>query len=73
MSTCALPDGTSCEQWAFYRGRCGQAHSYCNLHGGTIATVEVAMGTWTGIVAMCTTAGGQQRPEATFYKNGVCS
>src|SRR5438128_276010 len=29
---CTFPDATSCEQWSFYRGECGQAHSFCNLH-----------------------------------------
>jgi putative hemolysin len=34
--TCTFPDGTRCEQWSFFRGECGQAHSFCNRHGGEI-------------------------------------
>ncbi|MBX3191799.1 MAG: DUF333 domain-containing protein [Labilithrix sp.] len=25
--TCTFPDGTSCEQWSFFRGECGEGHS----------------------------------------------
>src|SRR3954470_5661472 len=37
-STCTFPDGTTCEQWAFYRGECGHSHSYCNQHGGSVSS-----------------------------------
>jgi putative hemolysin len=36
--TCNFPDGTSCDAWEFYRGECGQSHSYCEQHGGSIET-----------------------------------
>jgi putative hemolysin len=36
--TCNFPDGTSCDAWEFYRGECGQSHSYCEQHGGRIET-----------------------------------
>ena len=50
-SQCSFPDGTSCEEWAFYRGQCGQPHSYCNQHGGTVSSKTVDMGTWTAVPA----------------------
>jgi putative hemolysin len=31
-----FPDGSSCEEWNFYRGICGHRFSYCNTHGGQI-------------------------------------
>jgi hypothetical protein len=30
---CIFPDGSECGEWDFYRGKCGQEWSYCNLHG----------------------------------------
>jgi len=35
-----FPDSTECGAWAFYRGECGQAWTYCELHGGRIETRE---------------------------------
>ena len=31
LSTCIFPDKTECEEWKFYRGKCGQEWSYCTL------------------------------------------
>ena len=33
---CVFPDKTECEEWAFFRGECGQAKSLCGQNGGTI-------------------------------------
>lgn len=30
---CTFPDGSSCSDWAFLNGQCGQAYSYCALNG----------------------------------------
>ncbi len=30
---CIFPDGSECEEWAFYRGKCGQEWSYCAQQG----------------------------------------
>ncbi|HVM69116.1 MAG TPA: DUF333 domain-containing protein [Gaiellaceae bacterium] len=68
---CQLPDGTSCEQWSFYRGACGQAHSYCNRHGGQISTVERDAGTSTAVVAVCD-LDGKRCEEDTFWRSGKC-
>jgi putative hemolysin len=69
--TCTFPDGTSCEQWSFWRGQCGQDHSYCNLHGGKVAAEEVDKGTWTAVVAVCH-VGDNQCEEDEFWRSGVC-
>ncbi|MDB5218380.1 MAG: hypothetical protein JWO86_6307 [Myxococcaceae bacterium] len=69
---CTFPDATSCEEWSFYRGECGQAHSFCNLHGGTVATKTEDMGTWTATYALCTLPGGQQCHEDAFARSCTC-
>ena len=33
---CIFPDGTSCDQWAFWRGTCGQTYHICTLLGGSL-------------------------------------
>jgi putative hemolysin len=69
---CVLPDGAECEQWAFYRGECGQTHSFCNQHGGTVSSVMKDMGTWTAVVAVCTLPNGKQCEEDAFARTCQC-
>ena len=69
---CTFPDATSCEQWSFYRGECGQAHSFCDLHGGSVANKIEDMGTWTASYALCTLPGGKQCHEDAFAHNCSC-
>ena len=71
-STCGFPDGTSCDAWAFYRGECGQAHSFCALHGGKVANKTEDMGSWTASYAECTLPGGAQCQESTFAASCGC-
>jgi len=33
---CIFPDGTECEEWAFFKGQCGQEWSFCEQQGGEI-------------------------------------
>jgi putative hemolysin len=70
-SQCTFPDGTSCEEWAFYRGECGQAHSYCNQHGGTISSVTEDAGSYTAVYGICS-VNGQQCQESSFVQTGKC-
>ncbi|MFO0665315.1 MAG: DUF333 domain-containing protein [Polyangiaceae bacterium] len=69
---CFFPDNTSCDEWAFFRGECGQAFSYCNRHGGTVANVVRNQGTFTTSQAICTLADGKQCSEQAFAKDKVC-
>ncbi len=56
---CAFPDGTSCDEWAFLRGACGQEHSYCALHGYGIQTVHDGQDSYSQEYAVCTDASGK--------------
>jgi len=71
-SSCTFADGTSCEAWAFYRGECGQAHSFCELHGGKVANKIEDMGTWTASYAECTLPGGKSCAESAFAQSCGC-
>jgi putative hemolysin len=35
-----FPDNTTCDEWAFFLGKCGQKWSYCEQHGGKIVNRE---------------------------------
>ncbi len=70
-SNCQFGDGTSCDQWAFYRGSCGQPHSYCAKNGGTISTRTKDMGGWTAVYGECALAG-KVCEEGSFMKTGTC-
>ncbi len=70
-SQCKFSDGTRCDEWAFYRGQCGQAHSYCNQHGGTVSSKTEDMGTWTAVYAVCK-LNGKQCNEGSFMQTGKC-
>lgn len=69
--SCIFPDGTSCEQWAFHRATCGQQHSYCNRHGGLIASRELDSGGFLILTAVCS-VGGKECLEEDYYRKGTC-
>src|SRR5579862_4968915 len=51
---CQFPDGTSCPEFDFYYAKCGQSHSYCEQHGGTVVSQDYDAGTFTAVEALCT-------------------
>jgi beta propeller repeat protein len=49
---CILPDGSACESWHFYRGKCGQKWSYCKLYGYDLKDLEPYEGSVRGAVCI---------------------
>ena len=71
--TCSFPDGTSCEQWSFFRGECGQAHSSCNRQGGQVfATTENDAEGFRVTYALCKLPSGASCKEQDFATTGRC-
>jgi putative hemolysin len=48
IGVCIFPDGSECEEWAFYRGKCGQEWSYCELHGYDLKNLSQQEGWFKG-------------------------
>jgi putative hemolysin len=69
---CIFPDGTSCEQWAFWRAQCGQSFSYCNRQGGQVKNEEADAGGFTTNSAVCTLKDGKRCDEHRFHESGKC-
>ncbi len=62
LGTCKMPDGTECEEWAFFTGKCGQKYSYCLKNGMEIktATGEACSNSFSKDCAVCVSKTGQQ-------------
>ncbi len=71
-STCILGDGARCEEWAFFRGECGQTQSFCARSGGTVANVVEDRGGWTASYARCTLPSGTSCDEQAFASSCRC-
>lgn len=50
---CIFPDNTECEEWSFFRGRCGQKFTFCEQQGFRIENRIDNMGNWTAEYAVC--------------------
>jgi putative hemolysin len=44
VDICIFPDGTNCKEWEFYRGKCGQKWSYCELKGYDLKNLSLKEG-----------------------------
>jgi putative hemolysin len=69
---CTFPDGSTCDEWDFWRGTCGGAHSFCNLHGGTVSAKVEDMGGWTASYALCTLPNGATCKDSDFAASCKC-
>lgn len=70
---CIFPDGSKCEEWAFYRGECGQKFTYCEKQGNKVEsrveteTIKDAQ----FIYAICKFPDGTECGEED-YQQGKC-
>ncbi len=78
FGVCTFPDGSECEEWAFYRGECGitvlepevanPAAAFCVQQGGQSKILSDPTGNQVG---MCVFPDGSQCDEWAFY-HGEC-
>ncbi len=69
---CVFPDGTRCNAWAFYRGKCGQEKTYCEQQGFRIENRVEKVGNTTYEYAVCVFADGSECLEER-YLAGECA
>jgi len=69
---CIFPDGSECEEWAFYRGKCGQKFTFCEQQGFRIENRIDNMGTWSAEYAVCVFDDGSECLEQDYF-DGKCS
>jgi uncharacterized protein len=69
-ANCVFKDGTKCEEWSFYRGQCGEKHSFCARQGGTVRSDSSTRPGFT--FAMCDLPGGATCKEQEFSQTCVC-
>ncbi len=70
-SICIFPDNTTCEEWSFYRGKCGQKFSFCGQQGFEVESRLDNMGTWTAEYAVCVFNDSSECLEQD-YLEGKC-
>ncbi len=66
---CIFPDGSECEEWAFFRGECGLEYTYCAQQGYT-PEIQQQEGGSTSVI--CRFPDGATCPELD-YLNGSCT
>ncbi len=54
-----FPDGTECEEWDFYRGKCGREWSYCAREGWETETADDGLDPFSAEYSVC--VGGDGR------------
>jgi len=62
---CIFPDNSSCEEWAFFTGKCGQNYSYCKLHGCDIETLSDGKNPYSPEYAVCVLPDSKRKAPVT--------
>lgn len=68
---CIFPDGTECDDWGFFRGKCGQKFSYCEKQGFRLKNKVDSMGIWIAEYAVCVFNDKSECDEQDYLK-GKC-
>jgi len=55
---CIFPDGSECDAWDFFEGKCGKEYSYCAKKGYDIETERVNQGSYYTECAVCVSRRG---------------
>jgi putative hemolysin len=62
---CKFPDGSSCPQWEFYAGKCGQDFSYCTVNGYGIITGAGGGDPYSSEYSVCVDSQGKALGSVT--------
>ena len=62
---CYFPDGTSCDEWAFLTGKCGQEFSWCAQQEYQIETISDGKDPFSQEYAVCLDEEGNQIGSVT--------
>jgi len=66
---CILPDNTICDEWEFFKGKCGKEFTYCEKHGGKIMTTTEGCNI-TSECAFCFLPDGTKINEWDYFRMG---
>lgn len=58
IGVCILPDGTICDGWLFYSGKCGRKYSYCAIQGFETKTLTDGKDPFSPEYAVCVDKSG---------------
>lgn len=47
---CIFPDGSACDEWAYYRGECGPAAQPTPTSGMTVEAITEEVADWRGVI-----------------------
>jgi len=64
---CILPDNTICDEWEFFKGKCGKEFTYCEKHGGKIITTTEGCNI-TSECAVCVLSDGTKINEWDYFR-----
>jgi len=71
IGICEFPDGSSCSDWEFLKGRCGQEYSYCHQKGYQLKTLsddKKCASIFSKDCAVCVLSGGEEVEVSTLMK-----